>query len=246
MTKIFHPAHSTVPVWDLPIRLFHWSLVAAIAIAFASSEEASPLAPWHMAAGYVAAVLIVFRMCWGFIGNAQARFANFVKPGAVLPHVRELLAGRPQRTLGHNPLGGLAVLALLAGTATVVGTGIQMTTGAGNEDLHEILAFSLLGLIVVHVIGVVVMSVLTRDNLARAMVTGRKPGPGMRILREPRVRRVMANLAALVIVGLSVFGITRYDRDAFMPGSREEAEHAEHHASASALRIVGQDDHDED
>ena len=51
---------------------------------------------------------------------------------------------------------------------------------------------------------------------------------------------------ALVIVGLSVFGITRYDRDAFMPGSREEAEHAEHHASASALRIVGQDDHDED
>lgn len=233
----------TLSVWDVPTRLFHWSLVGAIALAFVSSEEGSPLGAWHMVAGWVAAVLIAFRLCWGFIGNAQARFANFVKPGAVVPHVRELIAGRPQRSIGHNPLGGLAVLALLAGTAAVTWTGIGMTTRGGNEELHEALAFGLLGLIVVHVIGVVVMSVLTHDNLARAMVTGRKPAQGVTMPREPRPRRALANIAALAIVGLSVFGITRYDRDAFMPGSREGAEHAEHHGPASG-RDSGEEDDD--
>lgn len=238
-----HSSGATIPVWDIPVRLFHWTLVTAIAVAFLSSEEGSPLAAWHMVAGWVAAVLIAFRLCWGFIGNAQARFANFVKPGAVLPHVRELIAGRPQRSIGHNPLGGLAVLALLAGTAAVTWTGIDMTTGGGNEELHEALAFGLLGLIVVHVIGVIVMSVLTRDNLARAMVTGRKPAQGVAMPREPRPRRALANIAALAIVGLSVFGVTRYDRDAFMPGSRERAEHAERHGPASG-RASGEEDDD--
>ena len=232
----------TISVWDLPTRLFHWSLVGAIALAFVSSEEGSPLAAWHMVAGWVTAALIAFRLCWGFIGNAQARFAGFLKPGAVLPHVRELIAGKPQRSIGHNPLGGLAVLALLVGTAAVTWTGIGMTTGGGNEELHEALAFGLLGLIAVHVIGVVVMSVLTRDNRARAMVTGRKPAHGATMSHEPQPRGVLAHVAALAIVGLSVFGITRYDRDAFLPGSREEAEHAEHHAAAGGQAIAEDDD----
>lgn len=242
MANSTQSAAPTLSVWDLPTRLFHWSLVAAIALAFVSSEEGSPLGAWHMVAGWVAAVLIAFRLCWGFIGNAQARFANFVKPGAVVPHVRELIAGRPQRSIGHNPLGGLAVLALLAGTAAVTWTGIGMTTGGGNEELHEALAFGLLGVIVVHVVGVVVMSVLTHDNLARAMVTGRKPAQGATMPREPRPRRALANIAALAIVGLSVFGVTRYDRDAFMPGSREGAEHAERHGPASGQASGEEDD----
>ncbi|WP_446654387.1 cytochrome b/b6 domain-containing protein [Blastomonas sp.] len=219
---------ATLSVWDAPTRLFHWSLVGAIALAFVSSEEGSPLGTWHMVAGWVVAVLIIFRLCWGFIGNAHARFADFVRPGAVVPHVRALIAGRVQRSIGHNPLGGLAVLALLAGTAAVTWTGIGMTMGGGDEEWHEVLAFGLLGLIVVHVVGVVVMSVLTHDNLARAMVTGRKPALGAIPVREPRSRRALANIAALAIVGLSVFGITRYDRDAFLPGSREGVGHGEH------------------
>lgn len=232
MANSTQTVRSTIPVWDVPVRLFHWSLVAAIAVAFLSSEEGSLLGAWHITAGWVAAVLIVFRLCWGFVGNAQARFASFVKPGAVVPHLRELAGGKPKRSIGHNPLGGLAVLALLAGTAAVTWTGIQMTSGGGNEELHEVLAFSLLGLIVVHVIGVVVMSVLTRDNLVRAMVTGVKPAHGMTVAAEPRARRILAHLGAVAIVGLSVLGITRYDSDAFKPGSREEAEYAEHHGGA--------------
>lgn len=242
MTDLTASSRSSVPVWDLPTRLFHWSLVGAIALAFVSSEEGSPLAAWHMVAGWVATVLIVFRLCWGFIGNAQARFANFVKPGAVVPHVREVIAGRPQRSLGHNPLGGMAVLALLAGVAGVGYTGIAMTWGGGNEELHEVLAFGLLGLVVVHVIGVVVMSVLTRDNLVAAMVTGSKPGHGFATGPRPAPHRMLANIAALAIVGLSVFGITRYDRTAFMPASREEAEYAEHHASANGAARLSDDD----
>lgn len=231
MAHATHPAHSSVLVWDLPVRLFHWSLVAAIALAFVSSEDGSPLSGWHMAAGWIAAVLIIFRLCWGFIGSTQARFANFVKPGAVIPHVRELLSGKPQRSLGHNPLGGLAVVALLGATAAVTWTGAQMTGGFGNEELHEALAFALLGLVVVHVIGVVVMSVLTRDNLVAAMVTGRKPSDGQPPVRQARKGRVLAHLSAVAVVALSVFGITRYDRDAFTPRSHEEAEYAEHQGS---------------
>lgn len=242
MTNLTASSRSSVPVWDLPTRLFHWSLVGTIALAFVSSEEGSPLAAWHMVAGWVAAVLIGFRLCWGFIGNAQARFANFVKPGAVVPHVRELIVGRPQQSLGHNPLGGMAVVALLAGVAGVGFTGIAMTSGGGNEELHEALAFGLLGLVVVHVIGVVVMSVLTRDNLVAAMVTGSKPGQGFPTAARPAPHRMLANFAALAIVGLSVFGITRYDRTAFMPGSREEAGYAEHHASANGAVRHGDDD----
>lgn len=249
MAHATHPVHSSVLVWDLPVRLFHWSLVAAIALAFVSSEEGSPLSAWHMAAGWIAVVLIIFRLCWGFNGNAQARFANFVKPGAVIPHVRELLSGKPQRSLGHNPLGGLAVLALLGATAAVTWTGAQMTSGFGSEELHEALAFALLGLVVVHVIGVVVMSVLTRDNLVAAMVTGRKAADGTPPVRQPRKGRVFANLSAVAVVALSVFGITRYDRDAFTPRSHEEAEYAEH-AGQHSIGEAGQgqrrsDDHDD-
>lgn len=247
MAHATHPVHSSVRVWDLPVRLFHWSLVAAIALAFVSSEEGSPLSAWHMAAGWIAAVLIVFRMCWGIIGNAQARFANFVKPCAVISHVRELLSGKPQRSLGHNPLGGLAVLALLAGTTAVAWTGVQMTSGTGNEELHEILAFALLGLIAVHVIGVVVMSVMTSDNLVMAMLTGRKVVHGMTVAPEGRASRIMANLSAVAIVALSVLGVTRYDRDAFSLRPSEEAENAEHdgqHRLLAAGHAEGDNDDD--
>src|SRR3546814_4168784 len=92
-------------VWDAPLRLFHWLLVAAITIAFLSSEGDSGIADWHMAAGWTAAVLLVFRLVWGFIGGEHVRRANFVRPSRLLYHVRELVTGHPQRKNGQNPLG---------------------------------------------------------------------------------------------------------------------------------------------
>src|SRR3546814_1827435 len=100
-----------------------------------------------MASGWTAAVLLVFRLVWGFIGGEHARFANFVRPSRLLSHVRELVTGHPQRTIGHNPLGALAVLAMPIATGAVLWTGIQVDAGQADEDLHEAIAYGLLALI---------------------------------------------------------------------------------------------------
>lgn len=235
-----------ITIWDLPVRLFHWSLVAAIAVAFLSSEEDSVLAEWHIAAGWFAAVLIAFRLSWGFIGGRHARFASFVRPSRVLPHIKALFSGKAERSAGHNPLGAIAVLALLGGTAAVVWTGVRLINGGGSEDLHETIAFGLLGLIAVHVVGVIAMSVTTRDNLVRAMVTGRKPAAGLPAQSRERPR-VLAVMTGAAVIGLSVLGIMRYDPAAFSAGAREEAELAEHSTEHFAhAPPTGRNDRDDD
>lgn len=214
-------------VWDVPLRLFHWLLVAAIAIAFLSSEGDSLIASWHIAAGWVAVVLIVFRLVWGFIGGEHARFANFVRPSRVAGHIRSLLSRDPEHSVGHNPLGALAVLALLAGVAAVLWTGIQLDAGSGNEDLHEALAYGFLALIGIHVAAVIAMSMVTRENLVRAMITGRKRTSLHAGARDARAPGPMALLVGGAVIAATVVAILRFDAAAF--GPRLEAEHGERH-----------------
>lgn len=228
-----------ITVWDLPVRLFHWLLVGSIAVSFLSSEEDSILATWHMTAGWIAAVLIAFRLSWGFIGGKHARFASFIRPSELLPHLRGLFKGKAERSVGHNPLGGMAVLALLGGTAAVVWTGIQLTGAGGSEDLHETIAYGLLGLIAVHVIGVIVMSVMTRDNLVKAMITGRKPAAGLPAQPSERPR-ALAALAGGAVVVMSALGIMQYDKNAFDGVSREAGEYEQGEA------VGGEGDQDND
>lgn len=216
-------SNSTITVWDLPLRLFHWLLVGAIAVAFLSSEGDSPLAAWHIAAGWVAAVLIVFRLVWGIVGSEHARFASFVRPVRAFAHLRDLAAGRAERSVGHNPAGGLAVLLLIGSVAAVVATGWTALQG-GEEDLHEGLAWALLGLIGIHVAAVIATSILSRENLVSAMITGRK-----RAADHPEVRRVRsaspaAVLFALMAAGSAVLAIRDLDPQAFSPQQREGAE----------------------
>jgi cytochrome b len=134
---------STFTVWDLPVRLFHLLLVASITVAFLSSEEDSVLAGWHIAVGWVAAVLIVFRLVWGIVGGEHARFVNFIRPSKALRHLKGLGSGRAERTVGHNPAGGMAVLLLIGSIAAVVATGWIALQGS-EEDLHEGIACSCL------------------------------------------------------------------------------------------------------
>lgn len=216
-------ASATFTVWDLPLRLFHWSLVAAIAIAFLSSDEDSGLAGWHIASGWVAAVLIVFRLVWGLVGGEYARFTSFIRPAHVLSHLKGLALGRAERVVGHNPAGGMAVLLMIGGIGAVVLTGWIALQG-GEEDLHEVIAWSLLGLVGVHVAAVIATSILSRENLVRAMVTGRKKTADHPEIRAVRRARPASLLLALAVSGAAVAGIRTVDPKAFSLQQREEAE----------------------
>jgi len=209
-----------IRVWDLPLRLFHWSLVLVIAVALLSAEEDSVLNKWHVMAGWIAAILLAFRLAWGFIGGEHGRFARFVRPAAVARHVRDLLRGRPEPTVGHNALGALSALALLTLIALTVWTGAAL-----HEDLHEVLGWTLLALVVVHVVAVIAMSRMTRENLVRAMITGKKPAtlhPGAGDAAPPSLLALVA--AALVLAGAAC-AILSFDPLAFTPRSAEAFEH---------------------
>ena len=171
------PAEPTVQVWDPVVRVFHWTLVTAFATAFLV-EEGGRL---HDAAGYVVLGLIAIRLVWGLIGTEHARFASFVPtPPRLVGYLRGMARGKPVRFLGHNPAGGVMIVLLLATVLTAAASGWLMTTnwfwGVGwVEELHEGAAWLALALVGVHVCGVLVSSLLHRENLVRAMITGRKP-----------------------------------------------------------------------
>ena len=212
-----------VKVWDLAIRHFHWTLVIAIAVAFLSSEEDSALNSWHVLSGWIAAVLIVFRLAWGFIGGEHSRFSDFVRFSRIPHHISSLARGERESTLGHNPLGALAVLALLTLTGATVWTGAFGGEGAG--DLHELIAWVLLAMVAVHVVAVIFMSMLERENLVRAMVTGNKPSARHPVAIDARSPSTVAWLLGAIVVGATSYLIVQYDPDAFTLRSAESFEH---------------------
>ena len=182
----------TVKVWDPLVRVFHWTLVIAFFTAYFTEEELGWL---HTKAGYVVAALVAFRLVWGVIGTRHARFADFVRrPADVIVYLKDLVKLRAKRYLGHNPAGGVMVLALLIALVFTTFTGMlvygagehaagpfaQMMAGSGKatahaiKEGHEFFANLTLALVLFHVGGVIVSSLLHRANLPRAMVTGYK------------------------------------------------------------------------
>ena len=157
----FAAAEPTVPVWDRFVRLFHWSMAALVLLAFLTTDDGRWL---HELAGYGVLVLIAARLAWGFIGSRHARFASFVAgPRAVLRYLLLLRNGRVPHYLGHNPAGGAMIVALLLLLAIVSGSGWLSETDAyfgvpWVDHLHHVSAHLLLGLIGLHVAGVIVSS----------------------------------------------------------------------------------------
>lgn len=174
-------AHRTVRVWDLFVRLFHWSLVLSFAVAWFSSHSSETIHHW---AGYAAAALILMRVAWGVVGTRYARFTQFTRgPRTVLAYLKAIATGSEARYIGHNPAGGAMVLALIAAMAATALSGWMMTTDIfwGVEwvgKLHDLVAHGLLLLVGVHVGGVVLASLKHRENLVVAMLTGNKAAPG--------------------------------------------------------------------
>lgn len=172
-----------IRIWDLVVRLAHWTLVGAVSIAWLSTLHVGVPGAWHEPAGYVAATTLVTRVIWGLVAHGPARFTAFVRgPRVVLHYARQVWRHQEPRYLGHNPLGGWMVVALLTSIGAITLTGWLQTTDRywGSETLetvHASLAWGLLGLIALHVGGVVVTSVRHRESLVRAMVTGHKRTP---------------------------------------------------------------------
>lgn len=171
---------ATVRIWSLPVRVFHWSLAASIALAWLAAEETRRL---HELAGYAAVALVAWRLVAGLAGSRYTRFAQFVRsPRTVRRYLAESLRHSEPRYLGHNPAGGAMVLALLATIAAIALTGWMQTTDAywgvrWVERVHEMLGNLIVALVALHVAGVLAASLRHRENLVLAMLTGRKRRP---------------------------------------------------------------------
>ena len=176
-----------VKVWDLPLRVFHWLLVAGFFIAYLTEDE---LLTVHVWAGYLVTGLLVFRLIWGLVGSHYARFSSFLcSPAKLIAYLKDLIALKSQRYLGHNPAGAAMIVLLLISILATVITGFAVygadqaagplaAIGSANEkmweEVHEFFANLTLVLVVVHVIGVAVESYIHRENLPRSMLHGFK------------------------------------------------------------------------
>ena len=188
-------------VWDAPTRVFHWVLALSFAGAFVTAES-ERFRDVHVVLGYTVLGLVAFRLVWGVLGTRYARFASFAfGPRDVVAYLKSLLALRPRHFLGHNPAGSVAIYALLALALLTGVTGYANYNEIGGgwlEDLHEGAANAMLAVVFVHIAGVVVSSLLHRENLARSMVTGYKSGDPSRAIRSARWL-----VAAVLIAGVA-------------------------------------------
>ncbi|HJV53010.1 MAG TPA: cytochrome b/b6 domain-containing protein [Noviherbaspirillum sp.] len=192
-----------VLVWDVPVRVFHWLMVLCFAGAYLTSES-ERLRLLHVTLGYTMAGLVVFRLLWGLVGTRYARFTNFVRgPAAAAGYVKSMLHGRPQHYTGHNPAGAIAIVALLALALFVTTSGwatYNEIAGDWLEEVHEAAAATMLAIVGVHVAGVVVGSLMHRENLVRAMFSGRKQGTA-----SEGIRSAWRTVGALMIAAVLGF-----------------------------------------
>jgi cytochrome b len=167
-------------VWDMPTRVFHWLLAFSFAGAFLTADS-ERLRNVHVGLGYTMLGLLAFRLLWGIGGTRYARFSSFAfGPRRVGSYIKSVLTFSPQHFVGHNPAGSWAIYAMLGlGLLTGV-TGYAAYNEIGGEwlgDVHESAANVFLAIVIVHVAGVIVGSLIHRENLVRSMWNGYKLGP---------------------------------------------------------------------
>jgi cytochrome b len=182
---------STIKVWDPLVRVFHWTLVATFLIAYITEEDF--LGP-HVWAGYLLLAAIAVRLVWGFVGTRHARFSDFVtSPLTALRYIKDTLRLKAKRYIGHNPAGGWMIVVMLVSLVATGVTGL-LVYGAGEhagpaaglfaasgdswekplEEVHEFFANFTLFLVVIHLAGVLLESIIHKENLVAAMISGEK------------------------------------------------------------------------
>ena len=221
----------SIIVWDLPTRVFHWVLAGSIILALIIIEDSGLLYAIHAICGVVALVLILFRLVWGMVGGEHARFTEFIAGwSTVRRYSLQLLRLAPPRHVGHNPLGGWAIVILIILTFLTAGTGVLVgglwgsTTARAADGILELFGSLLQIMVFIHIAGVLIDWALTRDNLVAAMWHGRKrfadinpkaDASSEAPLNTPRdalgdaprdARGGSPWLAAIIVVPLIVFG----------------------------------------
>lgn len=212
-----------VPVWDIPVRLFHWTLVLLIAFSWLAAEM--DWMTWHMYSGYAVLALILFRILWGFIGSTHARFSDFIYgPRALIVYIKTLPSRTAAKFAGHNPLGGISVVLILLCVLAQAGTGLFANDDIINEGplfrhvskelsdwlttIHKYNFNVLLTLIGVHVAAVLYYLFYKSENLIKPMFTGRKhlpAGTAPAPMRSPALAVVV-----LAVCAAGVWFLIRY------------------------------------
>ena len=208
---------SSIKVWDLPVRIFHWALVLAVSGAYLTHEAGIEYFKYHLWCGYAVVILVSFRILWGIVGTYHARFWNFVQnPIHTLRYGLELLRNKEPHYIGHNPLGAWMVIVLLVALLAQGITGLFSNDeilnfgplyGYVSNDLslkltsiHRQLFDLLAAAVAVHVLAVLFHLVIKKENLIRAMFTGRKPRNQVNSSLEIQSSRLW--LAALLLLAL--------------------------------------------
>lgn len=190
MTKLNTTRAHKVRVWDLPTRVFHWLFVLSFITAFVTNGDARYL-DTHVFAGYLFATLLLFRIVWGLVGSYYARFVNFrFSLSAAFQYLKSLIAHRPRHFTGHNPAGSIAIYLMLSVSVLVVLSGLivyggveqhgilypamSFEQGVAAQPYHELFAWSMLAIVVIHISGVLIESVALRESLVRTMLSGYK------------------------------------------------------------------------
>ncbi|ARN80467.1 cytochrome b/b6 domain-containing protein [Methylocystis bryophila] len=208
-------------VWDWPVRFVHWSLVASLLGAFMTNKLGVKYFAYHAFFGYAVIVLVVFRVWWGFVGPKHARFVNFVRgPKGVLRYLHATGRGWKTRHAGHNPLGALMVLLLLALLGTQAGFGlfandeifntgplaglVSKSLSLNLTSLHRKLFYVIVAAVILHVGAVLAHWRLKGDNLVSAMITGNKPGHLVEAHEEIRSSRGVLAVALFIAISLGL------------------------------------------
>jgi cytochrome b len=223
MTKSNNPArtlHGAIMIWDLPLRVFHWAMVASVCWSWVSIELLEDMQQ-HFWAGYSVLTLLVFRLLWGIFGTYYSRFGRlWYTPKKIVGYIRSLRSESPQRYAGHNPLGGLAVILMLCILIAQTATGlfssddyffgplaglVDQTKIAQLTDLHH-RNFELIKVIIgLHILAIIVYRWLKKETLTSAMLTGKKEahlinGQAHPIKRQKKFLGLLLLLLSAVIV----------------------------------------------
>ncbi len=205
-----------VPVWDVAVRLFHWTLVVLVVTAVVTAKLGGNAMVWHMRSGFAILALVLFRILWGFAGSRHARFASFVRgPREVIAYARAFGAGAHPAVAGHNPLGGWSVVALLLVLLAQATTGLFANDDIATDGplvklvtkdlsdtitgLHHRNVWLIGGLVAMHLGAVFYHLLVLRDNLIQPMVTGVK--------RLPAALAAGSNAPAPMARAIVLFGL---------------------------------------